>query len=175
MHAKCALENETGTLFQQTKMIHLNFENLVRLPFLSFYSHVITLIHTIPHEQSDKEIMQKINEYTVPCKLTTCIPTGKSYQLPEDISRWSAVVNRNALDGWIFQNHSDCAAAAFAGSLNALFKLKRSNDLIFTALDAHILFRSFSEVSLKEFYEAYASAFPKTDPPFLDSFFVSVS
>lgn len=69
-----------------------------------------------------------LKSYCSPCKPGTTEIIGKCFLPNFDEFEW--VVDKSALNGWVFQNHFDCVSAGIAGAINSVMGFNRENPLV---------------------------------------------
>ena len=83
------------------------------------------------------------------------------------------IVSRNSFNGWVFQNHFDCVAAATAGGINSALGLTRNKNLFVSPRDITFALQYFEKQSVERNYQLLKKEFPEAE--FSDLFKIAVS
>jgi hypothetical protein len=112
-----------------------------------------------PALKSDEEIMLEILDYCNPCEPGTRNQLGQCF-IPRQKFEW--VVNRHALNGWVFQNHFNCVSAAVAGAINTVKQTNRTKPLV-SARDIDFAFLVHAEANFLSLYKQLIAQYPEID------------
>eukprot|EP01094_Clydonella_sp_ATCC50884_P003577 TRINITY_DN12732_c0_g1_i2.p1 TRINITY_DN12732_c0_g1~~TRINITY_DN12732_c0_g1_i2.p1 ORF type:complete len:452 (+),score=103.52 TRINITY_DN12732_c0_g1_i2:99-1454(+) len=82
---------------------------------------------------SDRDLLARLLHHATPCKPGTRVPIDP--RSPTPACPPVVTLSRDAVRGWVPQNHMDCAAAAMAGGLNAALGLERRGLAFFSTQD----------------------------------------
>ena len=78
-------------------------------------------------------------------------------------SEFEWFINRNTFNGWIFQNHFDCVAAATAGAINSALGLTRNSELFLSARDINFALQYHEKQAIEINYQLLKSEYPDED------------
>ena len=93
---------------------------------------------------------------------------GSIWEFPEPLDEFAFYLNFHAINGWVFQNHSDCLASAIASGINAAYNRKRGNSL-FTTKEIVNFMKRHAESALQDIFNHLITNFPLSDSFPLDS------